>query len=157
MTKLWKGRRVLTVEDMAKMDCPFPPEPKWEEEFNKGETMQKSNGTIIKFNGKNMEDINCCGQPMDYWTGQFIWLCLKCGMACSSMSKTKAIFEYSPLYDTIAELKAELAAAGVKITKKTPERVQDESDRIFSGCNCENPGQCDGCPDEEDDNASSKT
>jgi hypothetical protein len=29
--KTWKGRPVLTEDDMKKIDCPYPPEPELEE------------------------------------------------------------------------------------------------------------------------------
>lgn len=29
----FKGRRVLTEAELASFDCPFPPEPEWEEEL----------------------------------------------------------------------------------------------------------------------------
>jgi hypothetical protein len=29
MTETWKGRPILTTKDMAKMNCPLPPEPEW--------------------------------------------------------------------------------------------------------------------------------
>lgn len=36
-----KPRKFLTDEDLAKRDCPFPPEPEWKEEWDKWESEQK--------------------------------------------------------------------------------------------------------------------
>jgi predicted DNA-binding antitoxin AbrB/MazE fold protein len=36
-----KPRRFLTDADLAKRDCPFPPEPEWQAEWEKWERQQK--------------------------------------------------------------------------------------------------------------------
>ena len=67
---------------------------------------QKKRGDIVEFK-PDFSTLVCCGKQMDYWTGQFLWICLECGMAAYSMSREKVIFEESPLYHRIEQLKAE--------------------------------------------------
>ena len=38
--RFYKGRLVTNEEEMAQMDCPFPREEEWEEEWSKWESEQ---------------------------------------------------------------------------------------------------------------------
>ena len=62
MKKTWKGKPVLTTEDMAKMDCPYPPEPQWADKF------------------EEMEEVYTCFCKNQSWTIYGVKIeCTKCG------------------------------------------------------------------------------